>query len=184
MRIMKRAGLGVLVVILIVLIFSIEGILAVFRQRNLSVTVELRDAQGIVATMAATGEPTITTTSAAGTPQAIASLGSLPTDGALVVNINWNYLIGPRFPQTTVSAEVTDNIGVVVAWDTYVFQCGTGNSLECKGSSTLPLEFGVKNKQGIRTNWPAGSYTLQVRRAYADLKSTTVLTQTFTVTAP
>ena len=181
---MKRVGLGVLVLGLIVVIFSTEGILALLRQRNLTATVELRDAQGIVATQAATSDATAEVTpsaSTSGKPQAISSLGTLPADGSLVVNARWSYSIGPRFPQTTVRAQVTDTVGVIVATDTYVIDCG-GNTLDCSGDHPLTLVYGVKEGEGSRANWPAGSYTLRVTRAYAGLKESEVLTQSFVVT--
>src|SRR4051794_6850577 len=167
---MKRAGLGLLVVVLIALVFGTESILAVLRQRNLEVTVQLVDAQGVASTSEAT-DAAPQAAPANGTPAPISTLGTLPADGSVVVNAKWDYRIGPRFPQTTVRAQVTDSTGVVVASDEYSFDCASSDSMQCNGSQRLTLNFGVKNKAGTRSNWPAGGYNLIVTRAYADLKA-------------
>jgi hypothetical protein len=173
----NRAGLGLLAILIFGCVFSIEAILSVMRVRKLSVTVDVQDAQGVVlnATAEATQAANIVITAAPlGTP-AIDPL-NLPTDGTLVVNARWDYRIGPTFPQTIFRAQVFDAKQQLVAATEYKINCG-GDSLDCRGTAPLALNFGVVNGKGTRNEWPAGDYRLRVTQSTGDLKQFVLVDQ-------
>jgi hypothetical protein len=154
---MKRVGLGVLVVGMIVLVFSTEGILALMRTRNINVLVEVRDSNtGQVATQQATAE--------AGKGQQSADVVIAP-EQHIAIKATWDYRIGPRFPQTLIHADAQDSKGKVVAADDYTVNCGS-EPLQCSGSDELVLDYGVIDGKGTHANWPEGDYTLHVSRTY------------------
>ena len=154
---MKRVGLGVLVVILIVLVFSAESILALMRTRNISAVIAVRDSNtGQMATQQATAD---------------ASKGQQPSDIVISpdqqigINATWDYRIGPRFPQTLIHADAQDSKGKIVAADDYTVNCGS-DSLQCSGSQQLVLDYGVIDGKGTHAAWPEGNYMLHVSRTY------------------
>jgi hypothetical protein len=173
----NRAGLGLLAILMFACVFGIEAILSVMRVRKLSVTVDVQDAQGVVlnATAEATDAAGVSKTP---TPQGNIALEPLilPVDGTLVVNARWDYRIGPTFPQTIFRAQVTDANRKIVAANGYKLNCGS-NSMECRGTAPLTLNFGVINSDGTRENWPAGEYQLRVTQSTGDLKIFDLLTQ-------
>src|SRR5689334_15779625 len=157
----NRAGLGLLALLIFGCVFSIEAILSVMRVRKLSVTVDVQNAQGVV--LNATAEATkAVVTAKPPSPQGTNAQGTtaleplnLPSAGTLVVNANWDYRIGPTFPQTLFRAQVVDANLQVVAASEYKINCGT-DSLDCRGTSPMPLNYGVVNGSGTRANWPVG----------------------------
>jgi hypothetical protein len=173
-----RAGLGCFTLVVIVLVFSIEATLAVLRQRNLDVTLEIRSA-------AQTPTPQATPDSAAtpapgATPEPKLVVLTLDPSATLIVHVKWDYRIGPRFPDTFVHAEVTGHLNQVVAFSENTVLCGT-ESLNCAGQFPLTLNNGVQGNQGVASNWPVGDYTLVVTSGIADLKPVEKLRQSFTV---
>lgn len=190
MRKGTRIGLGVLVLILIIAIFSIETILAGLRQRNLDVRLVLADSAGATITMptvtpiprvtANPRTPTVTPTPAV--LLAVRSAGLAP-DGTVRVEISWNYRIGPTFPKTIIRAEAISEQGLFVAVSQYVVDCGTA-SVECRGAHLLALENGVKEGKGQRIDWKPGDYQIRVSQRVAGLASQEVLLERVTVSAP
>lgn len=167
---MKRLGLAV--VIVGVLVFGVEGILSLLRQRTIDVIVQVENSSSANATPAATREPS----SSAPQPRV---LTISPLDGVEIL-VKWNYRIGPRFPITIVRAEALDDKQQIVASDTFRIDCGN-ETLDCSGERPLALYFRVKESQGQRGLWPLGNYVLRVTRAYADLNATLLKTQPFEV---
>ena len=97
------AYLVVLVLGMIVLVFSTEGILSLLRTRNINVVVEVRDSNtGLVPTQQATADP---------------SKGQQPADVVIApeqqiaIKATWDYRIGPRFPQLSVEKEFAQATG-------------------------------------------------------------------------
>src|SRR5579871_2633634 len=91
-------ALGCFVLIVIVAIFGIEGTLAVMRQRNVYVTLEVQS-PGV----AATGTPFATPTPVPGaTPDPKLAVILVAPDQTLLIHAKWDYRIGPRFPDTLV----------------------------------------------------------------------------------
>lgn len=179
----NRAGLGLLAILIFGCVFSIEAILSVMRVRKLSVTVDVKDAQGVVlnATVVATpAANTVITAAPPGTP--IPKAFNLPADGTLIVNAKWDYRIGPTFPQTVFRAQVTDANLQIVAAAEYKLNCGS-DSLECRGTAPMELYYGVVNGKGTHANWPIGEYRLHVTQSTGDLKVFVLLDQSVSVGA-
>ncbi len=174
-----NAMLGCFTVVVIVCIFSIEGTLALLRQRNVEATLEIQNAAGVTATP--TPEPT-PGGAAQSTPAPGSNVLTMAVDETLVVHVHWDYRIGPRFPDTTIQAIAQDSNNQIVASNSYMIQCGA-ETINCSGDQRLPLNFGVKDSSGTAANWPAGTYTVVVTSAIADLKPTQLLATPFTVTA-
>jgi hypothetical protein len=165
---MKRR-LGIAALVAAALVFGIEGILTILRQRNINVVIKVEDAQGVVVAPA-------TESAATPDPQSDSSTLILDPDGRVVVNVRWDYKIGPRFPRTFVRAEALDQAGKVVAADRYTIDCGAA-SLECTGTTSMTLEYGVVEKAGTRATWPPGDYVVRVTRAFTELSSTLLVQQ-------
>jgi hypothetical protein len=171
--------LGCFTLVVIVAIFSIEGILTLLRQRNISVTLEVHSLNP-AATAAVVATPTAAPSS---TPDAKLAVLTITPDTIILVHAKWDYRIGPRFPDTVVRATVTDTTtGKVVASDENTILCGP-ETIQCNGEYQLSLAYGVNGKTGSRTDWPVGSYTVVVTSSIADLKPTDLLRQSFTVKA-
>jgi len=164
----KRAGL--LAAILFILIIGIEGTLSLVRQRNLYFEFRTEGTQPALA-----GLPTATPgpspvpggNTAAGTSNAPAA-GSIiiSTDGAVLIDMSWDYRIGPRFPITRVRAQVATKVGDPVASGVFTIDCGT-ETLSCKGNHTFSLRFGLVDGQPAPSEqkpWPVGEYVLRLTR--------------------
>ncbi len=164
---MKR--LGLLAILVVGLVLGMESFLALIRQRTVNVTLQLQDSTSTAS--ASAGTPA--------TPDPTKTLSMLP-DGTVLALINWNYHIGPRFPLTKVHAVVLDNQQKPVASDDYQIDCGT-ETIDCTGSATLSLNYGILEKAGSKTAWPTGTYTVQVTRAYGDLTPTQIVQQTIQI---
>ncbi|MCC7445949.1 MAG: hypothetical protein IT324_00965 [Anaerolineae bacterium] len=159
---MKRLGLAVIVVA--ALVFGSESILALLRQRNVNVSIEVKDHQ----------------------PDAKPNPGSIMTivpDSALLARVVWDYKIGPRFPDTIVHVDVMDQgTGKVVASNEYKIDCGM-ESLNCGGTVPVALDYGVQNNQGTRAAWPAGDYRVQVTRTFVGFKPVSLINMPLRVAA-
>jgi hypothetical protein len=171
--------LGCFTLFVIVAIFSIEGVLTLLRQRNISATLELHSLNP-----AATAAVAATPTAAPGsTPVANLAILTITPDTTLVVHAKWDYRIGPRFPDTVIRAVVTDSAtGKVVASDENTILCGP-ETIQCDGEYQLTPAYGVIGKTGTASNWPVGSYSIAVTSSIADLKATDLLRQSFIVKA-
>lgn len=178
---MKR--LGLILVLLVGLLLASEGTLAILRHWDVAVTFR---ADGLIApadtpTPVATNMPGSAATPQATVSSAVSNDMLLKPGGTLYADIAWNYRIGPRFPKTTIRAEVLDADKTVVAMQQNAFMCDPSSSLQCSGNFTLTLKFGLKDQQGTSTDWLPGSYTLQVSRNYEGLTPVWLATQTFRV---
>ncbi len=167
---MKR--LGIAVVVVAALVFGIEGVLALLRQRSISVVIRVEDAQGV----ATTPDPA---SAATPDPEGEGSGLTLDPGGRVVVNVRWDYRIGPRFPRTLIRAEALDQAGKVVSAEAYTVDCGSA-SLACTGTTSMALEYG---KPGTTAAWPAGNYVVRVTRAFTELSTTLLVQQPLRVLA-
>ncbi len=172
---MKR--LGLIAAIMAVLVFGTEGILSLLRQRNIDVTLQVETSLPLAtpdATQQAAGGPA--------TPAAQGANSTLVIDpnGRVLVAVRWDYKIRPTFPHTLIRAEALDQSGNIVASDKYAIDCGSA-SLNCSGSTSLALAFGVQEQNGVKTAWPAGPYTVQVTRAFTELNTTILVRRPLTV---
>lgn len=206
---MKQAGLGILVIIMIVLVFSTESILAILRVRTVDITVDILDARtGAVATQeptAAAGSQATAqaTDKAGGQPKEQAAVLTIRPGNALVVHAHWDFRIGPRFPQTIVYAEVLDQSHTAIATDQFTIDCGS-ETLNCGGDHDLRLDYTGKTPQATASNpqvtstnpdstptvqraphidWPEGDYILHVTRTYVGLKPQDLMNDSFHVRA-
>ena len=188
---MKQAALGILVIIMIVLVFSAESILAIMRVRTVDVTVDVVDSRsGAVATQEPTASlPATAQATDQGQPKAQSAVLTIRPSNALVVHVHWDYRIGPRFPQTIVYAEVLDQSNVAIVTDQYTIDCGS-ETLNCGGNDDLRLDYTGPPAQGkspdqyaAHVDWPEGDYTLHVTRTYVGLKPQDLVNDSFHVRA-
>jgi hypothetical protein len=158
---MKR--LGIAAVLIAGLVIGIEGMLTLLRQWNVAAKIEAHNP------LSPSAAATATAVAAALSPEAAAALADstlmLGPDGTVVVQVNWDYRIGPRFPTTIVQAEALDASSKIVASTKYTIDCGS-SSLQCDGATPISLEYGVIDTKGTRSAWPPGTYTIRVTRAY------------------
>jgi hypothetical protein len=168
---MKRIGLAAIIVG--VLVFGAESILALLRQRNIYVTVQAQESASAVSTPAATIEPATRSD-----PNANAL--SISPLGGVQLAVKWEYRIGPGFPITVVHAEALDSTQQVVAEDTFTIDCGAA-SLECNGEHLLSLYYHVRDAKGQRIPWPISDFLLHITRTYAGLNPVLILNQPFRV---
>ncbi len=173
---MKRLGIAAIVVA--ALVFGLEGILALLRQRNIDVTIQIESAL-LLATPEATQQPGSVATPAA---QAASSALIVDPNGRVLVALRWDYEIGPTFPRTVIHAQALDQAGKVVSSDQYTIDCGAA-SLNCAGAVSMSLDYGVQDKAGERAAWPAGDYTVQVTRAFTELNTTVIVRRALKVVA-
>ena len=172
--------LGLLTVLAIVLVFSVEGILTLLRQRSVDVTIYVTDLSGnpVAATASSTATP-----EPGGTPKPASAQLVLKPDNSLWVRVVWTYHIGPRFPETVISADVFDKDGQIVASGSYKIDCGNA-SLDCTGDYPLGLNYGVKtdaDRQKARQPWVMGAYNVQISRAYVGFNPTVIKQQAILV---
>lgn len=161
---MKRIGLVAFG--LFVLIFGIEGFLSLTRQRNLYLDFRV---EGRQPAPAMTPGPTPTPSPNGGN----VGVGSIvmASDGALLIDLTWDYRIGPRFPVTEIRAEIVTSGGDSLASDVFTINCGA-QSLSCEGKQGMALRYmqftGTPPATTPTTKqaWPVGSYTLRVWRTY------------------
>ena len=161
---MKR--LGLIAVLAGALVFGVEGVLSLLRQRNIDVTIQVESSLPMAT-------PDATQESGVATPRAQDTSSTLLIDpnGRVLVALRWDYKIGPTFPQTVIRAQALDQAGKIISSDKYTINCGSA-SLGCSGSTSLSLDFGVMDKVGTKAAWPAGDYTVQVTRAFTELNTT------------
>ncbi|MHB8750130.1 MAG: hypothetical protein ACYDBJ_13185, partial [Aggregatilineales bacterium] len=173
---------GVLILaVLIVLVFGTESILALLRRRDVIINVSVQS-------VAVTTTPTVTPVSGVpSSPTATATPGAallilLPSD-RVIVNVRWNYHIGPRFPDTVVHASAVID-GRDVADGQVNINCGAA-ALDCTGQQSMTLAYTVPdtgNGSGSQTvDWPAGDYTVIVDRSDGGLKATPIGSYPFRV---
>jgi hypothetical protein len=146
-------------------IFAVELGLSLFRVRM------------VTATVRAEGPAPAGLERPAGQPTPEAETGGsvrISPEGYVVVDAAWQYRIGPRFPTTTVRAQITDEAGTVVASDAHTFTC-EGDTLNCTGNHTFSLRYGLQDGAGSAQTWPVGTYTVQVTRANTDRTSAVVV---------
>jgi hypothetical protein len=158
---MKR--LGIAAILVAGLVIGIEGTLTVLRQWNVAAKIEAHNPQSPSVSATATAIAASLSKEEA-TALASATLVIGP-DGTVLVRVNWDYRIGPRFPMTVVQVEALDQSSKIVALTKYTIDCGT-SSLQCDGTTPISLEHGVVDKKGTRSAWPPGDYTIRVTRAY------------------
>ena len=104
MNVAMSKRLAVAVVVMIVIVFSSESILALLRHWTIDVETQVTDAAGLAVTPDATVDASVTATPGpTPTPQPFTSL---KPDQHLNVDVTWDYRIGPRFPLTVVHADV------------------------------------------------------------------------------
>ncbi len=173
---------GVLILaVLIVLVFGTESTLALLRRRDVIINVSVQSVTG-------TSTPTVTPIGAAPPgPTATATPGPallilLPSD-RVIVNVRWNYHIGPRFPNTVVHASAVID-GRDVADGQVNINCGAA-AIDCTGQQSITLAYTVPdtgNGNGSQTvDWPAGDYTIIVDRSDGGLKPATIGSYPFRV---
>ncbi|MCC7207676.1 MAG: hypothetical protein IT323_10230 [Anaerolineae bacterium] len=171
---MSVRRLAIIAVVLAVSIFGIELGLSVLRQRTIDVVVRVEGPPSSVASEAVAGNAT----PMPGEPaSAVGSLLVSPP-GIVIVDVAWRYRIGPRFPVTTLRAEISDGAGVVVASDELTITCETAGSLQCDGDQPLTLRFGSLDAGAggdTASLWPVGEYTLRVTRAFAGISPATLV---------
>jgi hypothetical protein len=165
---------GIIALILVIAVIGIEGTLTLLRKRDVSASIT-------VVSLRPTATPTpLGQVPQNGTPDP-ATVGMIMSDdGSVVVNVQWAYNIGPRFPQTTIRAVALDAANNTVASASQFVDCGN-NTLDCSGNSVLTLRYGeLAAEQSIPTitatpttveapsagRWPLGEYTVLVTRAY------------------
>jgi len=148
--------LGILVVLAAGIVFGSESILALMRKRDISATIAVVDpntgavtAQSKAASAQATPQPTLV---------------MLP-NGSIAVHLAWTYKIGPRFPITVITTNVSDSQNNVVTTDMYKIDCGS-ETLDCSNSVDRVLG---PPKGGT---WTAGTYRVDVAFSRADLAPT------------
>lgn len=159
---MKR--LGIAAILVAGLVIGIEGTLTLLRQWNVAATIEVQDSQSPTVSATATAIAALPTADGAG-PAANSSTLLIGPEGTLLVRVNWDYRIGPRFPTTVVQAEVLDGQSKIVSSSKHSIDCSS-SSLQCDGTVPMSLEFGVVDKKGTRSAWPPGEYTIRVTRSY------------------
>jgi hypothetical protein len=177
-----RRGVIILAV-LIVLVFGTESALALLRRRDVVINVSV---QSLKTT------PTVTPTGAAppggsggatATP-APAMLLLVPSD-RVIVNVQWNYHIGPRFPHTVVHASATID-GRDVADGQVNIDCGAA-VIDCAGQGSMTLAYTVPdtgNGSGPQiVDWPVGDYVITVDRSDGGLKPVVIQNYPFHVQA-
>jgi hypothetical protein len=174
---MKRLGLAV--IIMAGLVFGIEGVLTLLRQRNIYVVIQVQDKQQV---QFATPQATSEAGALPATPEAKSKSLIMTPDGTLEVQVRWDYRIGPRFPVTVVRADVLNTNQDLVASESYTIDCGI-EALECNGNTPLLLNFGIKDKAGTRAPWPDGEYSVLVIRTFVGFKPSVITKQTFQVAA-
>ena len=157
---MKRLGLYVFLIAAVII--SVELALSVLRQRTIDIHIRVEGAPpaGAAASMAG------------GADEGTLIVGTTAT---VVVDLDWTYRIGPRFPITIIRAEVQDANGEVVAETEYTIDCSLAGSLQCDGSHPLILAFDAPND--TRAPWPVGNYALHVTRAYVGIAPIELVTR-------
>jgi hypothetical protein len=168
----KRLGLPI--ALLIVAILSIEVLLTILRQREITVTFSAESAA-----LAALPENTDPTAAETTTDE---PLLTLTPDGKLSVTVAWSYQIGPRFPTTTVHAVVQSESGETVAERSLSITCA--NPLGCSGSQVLDLSYGVRAEGDAAAAWQIGRYSVQVTRTYSGQQPIEITSRRLTVINP
>lgn len=163
--------LGMIAAVLAVSIFGVELTLSVLRQRSIDINVRAEGPPPSVSGAAVEG------VAAPAPGEARSDAGSLLVSpgGAVVVDVAWRYRIGPRFPVTTLRAEITDSAGRIIAAGQFTIDCEGAGSLQCEGQQPLSLRFGAQDGGGESGPWPIGAYTLRVTRAYAGIAPMTLV---------
>ena len=178
-----RRGVVILAV-MIVLVFGTESTLALLRRRDVIINVSVQSVNVSpthTATPIGAAPPGPTATA---TP-APAVLILLPSD-RVIVNVRWNYHIGPRFPHTSVHAMVVID-GRDVADGQVMIDCGTA-VIDCTGQQSMTLAYTVPdsgNGSGPQAvDWPGGEYTVTIDRSDGGLNPITIGRYPFHVQAP
>lgn len=166
------------------LVFGTESTLALLRRRDVIINVSVQSV-ALAPTPTATlpgAAPPVPTATATPVP---ATLILLPSD-RVIVNVRWNYHIGPRFPNTVVHASAVID-GRDVADGQVAINCG-GAALDCTGQESITLAYTVSdtgNGAGPQiVDWPAGDYTIVVTRSDGGLKPVTIGSYPFHAQAP
>lgn len=168
---MNIRRLGIIAAVLAVSILGAELTLSVLRQRDIDIAVRLDGPPPRAANAAVEGE----TTPAPGDEQSAVGSLLVSPEAAVVVDITWRYRIGPRFPITTLRAEISDGAGEIVSADEFTIDCASADSLQCDGAEPLTLRFGALDGEGEAAAWPIGAYTLRVTRAFAGIAPATLV---------
>lgn len=176
MNVAMSKRLAVAVVVMVVIVFGSESVLALLRHWTIDVETQVTDAAGLVVTPDATVDASVTATPGpTPTPQPFTSL---KPDQHLNVDVTWDYRIGPRFPLTVVHADVLrESDDAIVTSGDYKIDCGTA-ALSCSGST----KFSLFPKDG--NPWQVGDYVLTLTRAYAGLNPQTLRIVQFHVVKP
>ncbi len=174
-----RRGVIVLAV-MIVLVFGTEATLATLRRRDVIIHLNVYNPNALVTQTPAASPAAGPTPSATPVP-AILSLA--PTD-RLIVDVQWNYHIGPRFPQTVIHATVLIDDRNVAEGQVNI-DCGTA-VIDCIGDHALTLAYTIPDTgtgKGSQTvDWPVGSYTVTVDRSDGGLRPVSIAKYDFQVT--
>lgn len=159
---------------MIALVYGTESTLALLRRRDVIINVSV---QSTTPTLT----PTATQVGAAlpgPTPTATpipATLNVLPSD-RVIVDVSWNYHIGPRFPNTLIHASALID-GRDVADGQVNINCG-GAAIDCTGQQSITLAYTIPdtgNGSGPQTvDWPAGDYTVIIDRSEGGLTPVTI----------
>jgi hypothetical protein len=145
--------LGMAVVLAFIVVFGTEGIFALLRRRDVTANITIVDAN----TKTATPGPTPSG------PAPVTAVVML-ADGTVMIHIDWNYHIGPRFPTTNIQTDVKDKDGVIVASDTFTIDCGNA-TLDCTGSTDRAIH-------APKNTWPSGDYNVNVAYIYVGVTVT------------
>jgi hypothetical protein len=102
---------------------------------------------------------------------------------AMVINVNWDYRIGPRFQKVIVraTAKLQDR---QVAQSATTIDCGS-EIMQCSGTSQIALNYTVPDaasQSGVRiVPWPAGDYTVLIEQSAGGLTYTRLAETSFRV---
>ena len=180
---MKRAGL--LIGVLVCGVLAFELTMTFLRQRTVSITIRTTGSAVTVPTpFPLTGDATPTPIPEDARQIGESNVGStifIARDGVVLLDVTWDYRIGPRFPPTLIRADVTDGQGGIVAAHSHTITCDQVNALACSGVATISLTFNEQDGVGEGGLWQTGRYMLNITRAYAGLRPEIILRREVTV---
>lgn len=169
----RRAGL--IAFVLVIVVFGSELTLSQLRRRDITVSVQVNTATpSASATQSAAPTVTPAPDQPAVTPTPGPAVLIIAPNDQLLINVQWNYKIGPRFPRTVVRA--TSKIdGRSVGEAQVVIDCGSA-LLDCSGSQPIRLNYTVSGtgSSAQTVPWPVGDYVVVIERSVGELQYTPI----------
>jgi len=178
--------LGVLIFVLVIVVFGTEATLARLRRRDVTVHVSVNAALAptpvgtlIGTAIPATATPDPLTPTLTPTPGPLI-LNVSPAD-QVIVDVQWDYSIGPRFPHTVIHASALIS-GRDVADGEVRIDCGTA-AMSCKGSQQIALRYTIPDvgSGSQQIGWPPGDYKVAIDRSEGGLTPLRIQETTFRV---